>query len=113
MESYETSKAGQPDVAINQACGKAMGSGRLKSHRRALAPRKLFSVSTGILLLSFLPAILSAQTQDWRKQLKSDTTLGTVRRLFLNQKVIVGGVVVEPRGGVLLEWEQALSLIHI
>jgi hypothetical protein len=67
---------------------------------------KLVSVSVGI-LLSLLPAILSAQTQDWRKQLKSDTTLGTVRRLFLNQKVIVGGAVVNLQGSALLEWETA------
>ncbi len=70
--------------------------------------RKIVSFSIGILLLSSLSAILSAQTQDWRKQLNSDTTLGTVRRLFLNQKVIVGGVVVS-RGESqhLLEWELA------
>jgi hypothetical protein len=72
-----------------------------------MTPRKLASLSIGILLLSFLPAMLSAQTQDWRKQLKSDTTLGTVRRLFLNQKVIVGGVVVSHGESALLEWELA------
>jgi hypothetical protein len=64
--------------------------------------RKIVSVSIGVLLLSSLSAMLSAQTQDWRKQLKSDTTLATVRRLFLNQKVIVSGAVVELGGSVLL-----------
>lgn len=43
-------------------------------------------------------------SQDWRKQLKSDSTLGVVRRLLLDQRVIVGGAVVNLRGSVLLEW---------
>jgi hypothetical protein len=77
-----------------------------KSRRRALA-REFVSFFVGILLLSLLPGMLSAQTQDWRTQLKSDTTLGTVRRLFRNQKVIVGGAVVNLRGSILLEWETA------
>jgi hypothetical protein len=106
MTPYETPKAGKRYVAINQACGGTMASEDLKSRRRALALRKLVSVSIGVLLVSFFPAMLPAQTQDWRKQLNSDTTLGTVRRLFLNQKVIVGGPV-RSSGGSLLEWELA------
>jgi hypothetical protein len=80
-----------------------------KCRRCALALGKLVSFFLGMLLL--LPAVLSAQTQtqDWRKQLKSDTTLGTVRRLFLNQKVIVSGTVLNlpVQGSVLIEWTLA------
>jgi len=50
---------------------------------------------------------------DWQKELKSSTTLGTVRRLFLNHKVIVAGPVLDydqvqaatgKTGRFLLEW---------
>ena len=58
-------------------------------------------------VLSLLPLPGFAQNQnstDWRKELKSDTTLGTVRQLFLNQKVVVTGTVIS---GGLLEWQMA------
>ena len=94
-------------MMIDQACGNTMGSEDLKARHCALALRKLVSVSIGVLLVLFLSAVLSAQTQDWRKQLTSDATLGTVRRVFLNQKVTVGGAVVNLGGSVLLMWELA------
>ena len=46
----------------------------------------------------------SPNPNDWRKQLKSPTSLSTIRRMFLNQKVIVTGTVFTLRGSVLLNW---------
>jgi hypothetical protein len=62
-----------------------------------------------VLSLLLLPAYAQNQSpNDWREQLKSGATLGTVRRLFSNQRVIVGGPVVNfGRGSVLLEWTVA------
>jgi hypothetical protein len=55
-----------------------------------------------------LPGLAQNQTSnDWRKQLRSDTSFGTIRRLFLNQDVIVTGTVVTIRGSVLFEWQVA------
>jgi hypothetical protein len=61
-----------------------------------------------VLSVLSIPGLAQSQdSNDWRKQLSSDASLGTVRRLFLNQKVIVTGAVVTLRGSVLLEWEVA------
>lgn len=71
---------------------------------RANAAARFVGLPVGLLLLSALSTIGTAQAQDWRKQLQSDVTLGTVRRIFLNQTVIVGGPV---SGRGLLDWNIA------
>lgn len=77
------------------------------------APAKLTRVSLGLILISSLQTVLPAQSQEWRKQLRSDgVTLGTVRRIFLDRSVLVGGPVVSGpyenrNGGVLLQWRVA------
>jgi hypothetical protein len=59
-----------------------------------------------VMASALLPGLFAqnSKTEDWRKQLQSGATLGTVRRSFLNQSVILGGTVVTLRGSVLLEW---------
>jgi len=61
-----------------------------------------------VLSLLLLPAYADNQSpKGWREQLESGATFATVRRLFLNQKVVVGGPVVTLRGNVLLLWTVA------
>jgi hypothetical protein len=73
------------------------------------AATRIVRLPPGLLLLSLLPTVFSAQTQDWRKQLASpDATLGTVRRIFQNQNVVVrGSSVADLRGSLLLHWTVA------
>ncbi len=91
-----------PEVARQLPAGTATGHFADAQSPTAPAARGL-----GASLAQDQTRVVSAQTQDWRKELKSDTTLGTVRRLFMNQKVIVGGAVVNLHGSVLLEWTTA------
>jgi hypothetical protein len=62
--------------------------------------------SAGVVLcvFSLVGVAQSPNPNDWRKQLKSPTSLSTIRRMFLNQKVIVTGTVVTLKGSVLLDW---------
>src|SRR5437588_10801324 len=63
----------------------------------------------GVALVAFaLPGFAQDQNvTDWRSQFESGATLGTVRRVFSNQKVTINGPVVDLRGSVLLDWELA------
>ncbi|MGA9628120.1 MAG: hypothetical protein WBQ65_26845, partial [Bryobacteraceae bacterium] len=64
-------------------------------------------VAINLSLLS-LPGLAHSQsTSDWRQQLKSGATLGTVRRVFSGQKVTITGPVMEPDASVLLFWTLA------
>jgi hypothetical protein len=65
-------------------------------------------IAAVVVSLVSLPGLAQSQsTTDWRQQLKSGATLGTVRRVFSNQKVIITGPVVDLGGSVLLHWELA------
>ena len=82
-----------------------------RSLHGANATARSVSLPVGLVLLSVLSTTGFGQAQDWRKQLQSDATLGTVRRIFLNQTVIIGGRVsvgdfsFSPPG--LLDWNIA------
>jgi hypothetical protein len=67
-------------------------------------------VSAVVLSVFSLAGLAQSQnSNDWRKQMNSATSLGTVRRLFLNQKVIVAGAAAEIlTESVLLGWGVAL-----
>src|ERR1019366_1976347 len=66
--------------------------------------KKGASVAAVLCVFSLAGLAQSPNPNDWRKQLKSPTSLSTIRRMFLNQKVIVSDPVVTLRASVLLDW---------
>ena len=58
-------------------------------------------------LLSLSGPASPQDSQNWRKEMSSGATLGTIRRLFLNHRFAISGYTVNLRGSVLFGWKMA------